>query len=65
MRGKASRPPIDPQDVLAGRVRVDARELVALIRRVNPTGLDLPAGEMSRRYAIKSRLQSLLVRRFP
>jgi hypothetical protein len=52
-------------DVLAGRDRAPtATELIRFVREVNPTGLGLPAAETARRYAVKSRLQSLLVRRF-
>ena len=50
--------------VLAGNKDVPARRLVDLIHEVNPTGRDLPQAEAERRYATKSRLQSLLVRRF-
>lgn len=53
------------EDVLADRVRPDARDLVALIHDVNPTGLNLDRKETARRYALKSRLQSVLIRRFP
>lgn len=60
-----ARPLLDPEDVLSGRARVGASTLAALIRQVNPTGLDLPAPEMAKRYRQKSRLQSLLIRRFP
>ena len=57
---------LDPDEVLEGRARPDARELLALIHEVNPSGHEhLPAREIARRYAQKSRLQSLLVRRFP
>jgi hypothetical protein len=35
-----------------------------MVRHANPTGLDLPRAQATRRYALKSRLQSLLVRRF-
>jgi hypothetical protein len=55
---------LDPDDVLEGRVRPGAREILALIHDVNPSGYDLPPKESARRYAQKSRLQSLLVRRF-
>jgi len=55
---------LDPEDVIAGRVRPEARELVALLRDVNPTGLGLDRRETARRYALKSRLQSVLVTRF-
>ncbi|MDI1443909.1 hypothetical protein [Polyangium sp. 6x1] len=55
---------LDPEDVITGRVRPEARELVALIRDVNPTGLGLDRRETTRRYALKSRLQSVLVTHF-
>ena len=50
--------------VLAGGVRPSAAELVELIRQLNPTGRGLPAAVTQRRYQLKSRLQSLLLRRF-
>ena len=57
---------LNPDDVLAGRgKKLSARELCSLIHEVNPSGLPLPAAEAARRYAQKSRLQSLLLRRFP
>src|SRR5262249_9289413 len=56
---------LDPDDVLEGRARPNARELLALIHEVNPSGHDLPAKETARRYAQKSRLQTLLIHRFP
>jgi hypothetical protein len=57
---------LDPDDVLEGRSRPNARELLALIHEVNPSGHDhLSPRETARRYAQKSRLQSLLIRRFP
>ncbi len=62
---KPSRNLPTPADVLAGRVRLDARDLIALIREVNPTGLGLDRKETTARYALKSRLQSALVRAFP
>jgi len=55
---------IDAEDVLRGRVTPDAPALCALIREVNPSDLGLPRAEEARRYALKGRLQSLLVRRF-
>lgn len=56
---------LDPDDVLAGRGKApSARELIELIRTTNPTGLELSARDMERRYARKARLQSLLVDRF-
>ena len=63
-RGPSERKRLDPDDVLAGRVRVSAAELLDLIHWVNPTGRELGAREDALRYAQKSRLQSLLVRRF-
>lgn len=56
--------PLDPDDVLAGRVKPSAADLLQLIHRENPTGRELPAREAELRYARKARLQSLLVRRF-
>ena len=50
--------------MLEGRVAADVRELIALICQVNPTDRDLERAEVERRYALKNRLQSLLVRRF-
>ncbi|AKT39202.1 hypothetical protein [Chondromyces crocatus] len=61
-RGRGT--PLDPEDVLSGRVRVTSNELASLIRAVNPTGLKLAPAETTRRYTLKRRLQSLLVRRF-
>ena len=55
---------IDPEDVIAGRVSPGARDLIALIHEVNPTGIGLTERETSRRYAQKRRLQSLLIGRF-
>lgn len=62
-KGKKAR--FTSEDVLAGRARPDVRDLLDLIRSVNPSGHEhLPAREIAGRYAVKSRLQSLLVRRF-
>jgi hypothetical protein len=55
---------LDPDEVLSGRVQPALADLLDLIHRVNPTGLGLGAREAELRYAQKSRLQSLLVRRF-
>src|SRR5262249_13243330 len=63
-RGPDDRKRLDPEDVLAGRVKVGAAELLDLIHRVNPTGRELGAREAEVRYAQKARLQSLLIRRF-
>ncbi len=56
--------PFDADDVLAGRVKPGATDLLQLIHRENPTGRELPARETEARYARKARLQSLLVHRF-
>jgi hypothetical protein len=42
-RGADDRKRLDPEDVLAGRVKVGAAELLDLIHRVNPTGRGLGA----------------------
>lgn len=55
---------LHPDDVLAGRVKPTASELLDLIHRANPTGRDISARDAEQRYALKARLQSLLVRRF-
>ena len=55
---------LTPQDVLAGHVVPSVEELIRLIHEVNPTGHDVTKREAERRYATKSKLQSLLVRRF-
>jgi hypothetical protein len=51
-------------DVLAGRVAIDPGDLIDLIHDVNPTGRGRSAEETGARYAVKSRLQSVLVTRF-
>ncbi len=51
-------------DVLAGRVRPSARALMDLVHALNPTGRGLPPREEQRRYALKSRIQSVLIERF-
>ena len=56
--------PLDPDDVLAGRVKPGAADLLQLIHRENPTGRELGAHETAVRYARKARLQSLLIHRF-
>ena len=62
-KSKKHRPP-DPVAVLEGRIEVRPEELFDLIHHVNPTGRELPRGEKTRRYALKNRLQSLLIHRF-
>ena len=64
MMSKRKATPLDADDVLAGRVKASAAELLQLIHRENPTGRELGARETEQRYARKARLQSLLVRRF-
>lgn len=54
----------DADRVLAGQVVASARELISLIHEVNPTGREIDKAEAARRYALKTRLQSLLVQRF-
>lgn len=50
--------------VVAGRLTLPAHDLLALIHAVNPTGRELAPRDAARRYALKSSLQSVLVRRF-
>jgi hypothetical protein len=64
-RKKKDASPQLAKDVLAGRVPATTADLVDLIHEINPTGRDLPAREAEARYALKSALQSLLIRRFP
>lgn len=49
-------------DVLARRVSVPAARLIELIAWINPTDRRLAARETERRYHLKSRLQSALIR---
>src|SRR4051812_40130804 len=51
-------------EVLAGRAPVDTGSLIDLIHEVNPTGRGRRPDEEVAQYTVKSRLQSLLVRRF-
>ena len=55
---------LDLDRVLAGHAIATARELIDLIHDVNPTGREVDRAQAARRYAIKTRLQSLLVDRF-
>lgn len=55
---------LDLDRVLAGHAMPTPRELIDLIHEVNPTGRGLDPREAARRYALKTRLQSLLVERF-
>ena len=63
-RSGTSREEKEAVAALDGQRTIDVRQLIELIRAVNPTGHELPASETQRRYALKSRLQSLLVRGF-
>ena len=54
----------DALDVLEGRIEIRPEDLFDLIHEVNPTRRRLAAEESARRYQLKSRLQSLLIRRF-
>ena len=63
-KNHARRGAFNADDVIADRVRPGAADLIALIRDVNPTGRGLKGTEAARRYALKSRLQSILVVRF-
>ncbi len=51
-----------PADVVSGRARVTIEQLFALIHDVNPTDKGLSPRAQSEAYALKSRLQSLLIR---
>ena len=52
------------QDMLNENASVTASELIEMIHRVNPTGKGMGSDSTSQRYRDKSKLQSLLVRRF-
>ena len=57
------RPFSDAEAVIQGRTQVSLDGLLDLIHRINPTGSSIRPPERERRYALKSRLQSLLIRR--
>lgn len=59
--GKA-RTHIDAEAVLSGRARARIEDVFALIHTVNPTDRAVAPGEAARRYALKARLQSWLIR---
>lgn len=50
---------------LGGKRSPSARHLMDLIHKVNPTGGEFPGQTTSARYALKARLQSLLIRHCP
>ena len=52
------------QDLLGRRVPADAGELLDCIHAINPTGRSRGAADERRRYELKARLQSLLIRNF-
>jgi len=54
----------DAEDVLAGRRTPDASDLLDLVHAINPTAREVDERERFRRYALKSKLQSLLIRNF-
>jgi hypothetical protein len=60
----ASRARSTPEEVLSGAVVPTIEELFRLVHEVNPTGAEVSPAESARRYAIKARLQSELIRRF-
>jgi len=64
-KARPSKQPWDVRaaDALAGRAAVDAGDLIDLVHEVNPTGRGRGAPETAARYALKSRLQSLLIDR--
>ncbi|HHH27384.1 MAG TPA: hypothetical protein ENK57_03405, partial [Polyangiaceae bacterium] len=55
---------VDPERVLRGAIELDVRGLLDLIHDINPTERGLPRAEEERRYVLKSRLQSKLIRDF-
>jgi len=59
---KKKKQPIDPQDVLTGKISLSSLELIRMIHRVNPTGEEVRPEEASQRYQLKAKLQSLLIR---
>ncbi|MEE8523238.1 MAG: hypothetical protein V3T72_04845 [Thermoanaerobaculia bacterium] len=61
---KVKSPLPDVADVLEGRVDARPEDLFDLIHQVNPTLRGFSRVEQERRYEVKSRLQSLLIRRF-
>jgi hypothetical protein len=52
------------RELLDGHVRPGAKELLDCIHAINPTGRALGAADERRRYELKARLQSLLIRNF-
>ncbi|HEX8112018.1 MAG TPA: hypothetical protein VF516_30005, partial [Kofleriaceae bacterium] len=52
------------QDLIARRIPARAGELLEIIHAINPTGRSLSAADERRRYELKARLQSLLIRNF-
>ncbi|MFQ5506268.1 MAG: hypothetical protein ACE5F1_15980, partial [Planctomycetota bacterium] len=54
----------DPQDLLHDRRPARLEDLFELIHEVNPTGRELSGRKLAEAYALKARLQSLLIERF-
>jgi hypothetical protein len=52
----------DPGDVVSGRARASIEQLFGLIHAANPTEKGLSSKREAERYALKARLQSLLIR---
>lgn len=62
----ARRPSLpDPVAVVAGKARASIEQLFALIAEVNPTDRGLPSRQQAERYALKAKLQGLLIRQHP
>lgn len=55
----------DPVAVVAGKARASIEQLFALIGEVNPTDRGLPPRQQAERYALKAKLQALLIRQHP
>ncbi len=54
---------LEPEEVLDGSAEYKVEDLFDLIHRVNPTRQRISKQQQIRRYALKNRLQSLLIRR--
>jgi tetratricopeptide (TPR) repeat protein len=63
-KSKSRRELPDVDEVLEGRVDPRPEDLFDLVHQVNPTLRGFSRAEQERRYEVKSRLQSLLIRRF-
>ena len=54
----------DVEQVLRGQRRLGLRELLDLVRRVNPSRIACSAATREERYVLKARLQSLILREY-